>query len=224
MVYSLGRPFQFCQVFTFEIGGSNPNYPEMDGFIELTNPTDPKTTYFMKDGAIVAKRVMSTEYGYDVERWYIGGKLGRLGDLPAEIWYSNGQKTSEYWYKDGKKHRDGDLPAVICYKNGQKTSEHWYKDGKDHRDGDLPADIRYEDGQKTSECWYKDGKKHRDGDLPAMIWHKNGQKTSEHWYKDGKEYVPTKPIMANGEMAKMSARLAKIEAMLTDVVAKLAEK
>jgi antitoxin component YwqK of YwqJK toxin-antitoxin module len=190
----------------------------MDGCVELTNPTDPKTTYFMKDGAIVAKRVMSTEYGYDVERWYIGGKLGHLGDLPAVICYKNGQKTSEYWYKDGKEHRDGDLPAVIWYKNGKKTEERWFKDGKRHRDGDLPALIWYENSQKTIERWFKDGKEHRDGDLPAAIWYKNGQKISEFWYKDGQKYIPAKSVVAAmpvmTELADVSARLAKIEAML----------
>jgi hypothetical protein len=77
--------------------------------------------------------------------------------LPAEIYYKNGHKTSEWWYKDGKEHRDGDLPAAIWYENGNKTIERWYKDGKEHRDGDLPAEIYYKNGQKTNECWYKDG-------------------------------------------------------------------
>jgi hypothetical protein len=207
----------------------------MEGAVELTNTADPKTTYFMKDGAIVAWRVMSTECGCDVERWYIGGNLGRLGDLPAEIWYKNGQKTGECWYKDGKKHRDGDLSAAIWYNNGQKTGECWYKDGNLHRDGDLPASIHYKNGQKTSEYWYKNGYMHHDGDLPASIHYKNGQKTYERWYKDGEEHrVNKRPVKtqqgdtawnpAESEMTNLKAELAEIKAILRVIVAELVKK
>jgi hypothetical protein len=174
-----------AQPSKFETGGRIINYPKMDGCIELTSPTDPDTTYFMKDGAMVAKRVMSTQRGYAIESWYIGGKLGRLGDLPAVI-HHDGQKIREYWYKDGNRGRLGDLPAEIHYRNGQKTHE----------------------------CWYKDGYIHRDGDLSAMIHYENGQKTSERWYKDGKEYMPAKPSMASDDIAKVRALLAEIEAIL----------
>jgi hypothetical protein len=175
--------------FPFEIGGCNLNYLEMDGCIELTNPTDPNTSYFMKEGVIVARRVMSIERGHGIERWY----------------------------KGDKRHRDGDLPAMIYYNNGQKTSEHWFKDDNLHRDGDLPVEIYYENGQKTIERWFKNGRQDRDGDLPAEIWYKNGQKTEEHWYKDGRRCTPAQPSPAKDETSKLAKIKTMLTAILAEL-------
>ena len=93
----------------------------MDGCIELVG-SEPNTTYFMKDSKIVAKRVITVEYGKTVERWYNNdGVLHRDGDLPAVIWYyENREKSCESWYKDDKLHRDGDKPTVVNYPKKQE--------------------------------------------------------------------------------------------------------
>jgi hypothetical protein len=67
----------------------------------------------MKDSIAAAWRVMTIENGHDIEKWYQGNKFGRHGDLPAKIWYENGQKTRERWYKDDRQHRDSDLLVEI---------------------------------------------------------------------------------------------------------------
>jgi hypothetical protein len=144
---------------------------------EKTISEDGRTTIYTRNGQFVAKCIKTARE----ERWYnANGKRHRI-DGPAEIYYKNGQKTSEWWYRDGKKHRD-DGPAEIWYKNGQKTSEYWYHDGKYHCD-DGPAAIYYENGQKISEYWYRNDQLHRD-EGPATIWYENSQEVVKRWYRN----------------------------------------
>jgi hypothetical protein len=69
-----------------------------------------------------------------------------------------GELTGKGWYKKGVVHRDKNLPAEIFYKNGQIEVESWYKKGLKHRGGGLPAYIEYENGQINYQEWYENGK------------------------------------------------------------------
>ncbi len=147
-------------------------------------------------------------------RYYLGRRLHRDGDLPAEEsmdpmdcdwrkypysidYYISIGKTNKKWYRMGKLHRDGDKPAVE-YINGTKE---WYRDGERHRDNDLPA-IECANGNRK---WYQEGMLHREGNYAikradgTKIWCRWGKThrvdgpaveysfRSEEWWINGKQ-------------------------------------
>jgi hypothetical protein len=164
----------------------------MEGCTELSYSADPTTTYFVKDGFIVAKRTV------------VGDALNRV----------------ENWYKVDKLHRLGDLPAVTYYQNGQIVNEQWHQEGQIHRLGDQPAMVRYKDGKKIQEEWYKNGALHRDGGQPASIHYNNGQVAKKQWYKYGRIHTPAPPTI-EGELAKIRRRAVKTEASVAVILAML---
>ena len=99
----------------------------------------------------------------DTKRWFIDGKLHRLGG-PAVIW-ANGQKE---WWIDGKPHRlDG--PAIDSV-DGIKI---WYVNGELHR-LDGPA-VEWVNGNKS---WYINDKKLTEEAFnrhPAVLLYKQKQ-------------------------------------------------
>jgi hypothetical protein len=116
----------------FEIRASQP----MEGYTELACSDDPTVTYFTKNGAIVARRVITTDVGRKSESWFKGAacnELHSLGGLPAVIRWQNGQLSEEQWHKDGQLHRDN-LPAIIWHKlDGEEAGKFWYKNGVMYR-------------------------------------------------------------------------------------------
>ena len=130
-------------------------------FGEKHSPYNPETGEFFCDIAVNGNK-----------EWYLFGKLGREGGLPA-IERASGDKE---WYVNGKLGREGGLPAVEYAWPGKE----WYVNGKRHRDGGLPA---IEDVNKD-KLWYVNGELHREGGLPA-VERANGTK---HWYVNGKIY------------------------------------
>ena len=125
-------------------------------------------TFYSKDGVIVAECRKSRAYGQDIIQWYRDGRPHRDGNLPAIVYYKNGDVTDALWYANGVAHRDNDLPAAVHYNNGQIAIEYWYRNGNYHRDNNAPAVIIHENGQKTMEKWYRGGK--FDGNVLAYIW------------------------------------------------------
>ncbi len=129
--------------------------------------------------------------------WFVDGKVGRLGDLPAveselengefqKIWALDGQPyrenselpthvthLGEIYMKNNQIHRIGG-PAVIDRKNETKE---WYFEGSLHRDDDLPA----VESEKSNQ-WFQHGLCHRDNDKPALtcdlanVWFEHGKK------------------------------------------------
>lgn len=152
--------------------------------------------YRSSDGKNDLVHCEATKY---LVRWYINGKLGRAGGLPAIergvaglAWYEDGvrytpkgiyvHKSDNFtaYYTDGKLGREGGLPAIE-YTNGTRE---WYRDGKLGRAGGLPA-VEQSDGTKE---WYIDGAIGREGGLPSVLY-SSGRAI---WYnKNEEQYLPS---------------------------------
>jgi antitoxin component YwqK of YwqJK toxin-antitoxin module len=51
------------------------------------------------------------------------------GDLPA-LFVKYNKTIIKYWYKENVLHRDNNMPAELWYENGQITIKKWYKNGE----------------------------------------------------------------------------------------------
>jgi hypothetical protein len=163
----------------------------MKDCVEITDPTSPGKTIFVKNNIVIAERYIThLKHRVARESWYMSDKKPRPNGLPNHTWYStDGKKTKEGWIKNNRAHRNGDLPAVIKY-----TAS----------------------GKIRKEKYFKDGHLHRDNHLPAMIWYdRSGKITKQAWFRNGEQYTPPIPVkIIKGELAKLRSLVDK-----TDVLA-----
>ncbi len=115
------------------------------------------------------------------KRWYLNGKLHRIG-APAEIQYtSNGDPRFESWYFNGKLHRIGGA-AEIAYQDGSVNGETWYVNGKEHRVGGPSSILYYADSTVETSDWVQNGKPFREDDQPTTVnYRENGTIESARW-------------------------------------------
>jgi hypothetical protein len=68
---------------------------------------------------------------YTAEYWAdINGDNHSFMGHPAVVIYNNKEISSQFWFKKSLAHREKNLPASIFYKNGQAIGKEWHKNGE----------------------------------------------------------------------------------------------
>jgi hypothetical protein len=109
-------------------------------------------------------RVGKTEDGESIEEWYWEGELHRDDDKPASVTVSgDGETIIRRWYVHGKLHRLG-APARIETRSDGTLIEHYHYEGSLHRE-DGPAIIAAygTDDEPTEAVFYLHGVQQGEG-------------------------------------------------------------